>query len=147
VFSLESWDNSNVTAKPVLLAGCRNGSISLWDLRSNRKAGEFYCLGSVCHMKKIRDCYLISSAMNHQLAMWDLRMIQSNGGREGKPEYGFRKPKPVLTYEGHNNEYRLIQFALDDSENFLVSGTFLDFASGHLYSLLHTISLLCRRPR
>ncbi|CAG8572807.1 3991_t:CDS:10 [Paraglomus occultum] len=60
-----------------ILYGCRDGLVRLFDLRSRRsRCGfKFHLSSSVCHIEQIGSWYLLTSAMNGSLELWDPRYI------------------------------------------------------------------------
>ncbi|CAG8662427.1 8214_t:CDS:2, partial [Paraglomus brasilianum] len=104
--------SSDVLSSSILF-GCRDGSIRLFDLRSNRARSKgsgfrFHLSSSVCHIEQIGSWYLLTSAMNGSLEMWDPRYISI----------------PVIKFNDHVNEhtYRL-GLAVNQNESiFAIAG-------------------------
>eukprot|EP00731_Ephydatia_muelleri_P009010 Em0004g1348a len=113
----------------LLYAGHRSGHIQMWDIRSARPAitcCEDAMRSSVVALQPLADStYLLSSAFNSKLSVWDLRLRQK-----------------VRHFREHVNDYRRCSMLLDHFQSTLIaagsdcSGAVWSMASGQLQSVL-----------
>lgn len=99
----------------LVYAGCRNGRVRVFDLsqpnvsalaaeskKDKRSTALFRGIGhkesSVLGMKRVGDYYLVTSAMNGEILMWDTRFVGSSQPTTSSPEGTFAKP--VLDFRG-----------------------------------------------
>ncbi|KAF8926957.1 hypothetical protein BGZ47_002454 [Haplosporangium gracile] len=102
--------------KNLVYAGCRNGRVRIFDLsqpnvaalaaaeskKDKRSTTLFRGIGhkesSVLGMKCVGDHYLVTSAMNGEIFMWDTRFVGSNHPTVSSPAGSFAEP--VLDFRG-----------------------------------------------
>ncbi|CAG8543109.1 4717_t:CDS:10 [Acaulospora morrowiae] len=127
VFALD-FDRNQASKyfKPsVVYAGCRDGQIRIFDIRSNinRSAGESPRIrqsSPVCNLKSIHSCHVLCDGMNGSLSLWDIRCM---------------KKDPVMEYLGHvNNGNRRIGFSVNTHESIVA------IAGSDRYVRLYSIS-------
>ncbi|KAG9072461.1 hypothetical protein KI688_000232 [Linnemannia hyalina] len=100
----------------LVYAGCRNGRVRIFDLsqpnvaalaiaeskKDKRSTALFRGIGhkesSVLGMKRVGDHYLVTSAMNGEILMWDTRFVGSSQPTGASPEGTFAKP--VMDFRG-----------------------------------------------
>ncbi|KAF9137052.1 DDB1 and CUL4 associated factor 4-like 2 [Mortierella sp. GBA39] len=100
----------------LIYAGCRNGRVRIFDLsqpnvaalataeskKDKRSTALFRGIGhkesSVLGMKRVGDHYLVTSAMNGEILMWDTRFVGSSQPTGASPEGTFAKP--VMDFRG-----------------------------------------------
>lgn len=100
----------------LVYAGCRNGRVRIFDLsqpnvaaiataeskKDKRSTALFRGIGhkesSVLCMKRVGDHYLVTSAMNGEILMWDTRFVGNSQPTGASPEGTFAKP--VMDFRG-----------------------------------------------
>ena len=103
VFSVEYLPLSQV-----LLSGCRDGSVRLYDTRTSCKmkrsqaSAELLHASSVCCIQALTTHTVLAADMSGGLKLWDLRNRQC-----------------VQIYKGHRNSYTHLQFSVDASSGLL----------------------------
>ncbi|KAG0377645.1 hypothetical protein BGX24_005714 [Mortierella sp. AD032] len=116
VFSVAMKSPQEGSRQDLVYAGCRNGRVRIFDLsqpnvaalaaaesKKDKRATATLFRGighkesSVLGMKCVGDHYLVTSAMNGEILMWDTRFVGSNPTKSS-PEGSFAKP--VLEFRG-----------------------------------------------
>nr|CAG8448432.1 4541_t:CDS:2 [Entrophospora candida]CAG8523726.1 3231_t:CDS:2 [Entrophospora candida] len=104
----------------ILYAGCRDGQLRIFDIRSSYRKNSFYGEGPVikqsspiCHLKQIGSWYIITDGMDGSLSLWDIRKDQ-NGNNSNT-----RSPSrsPVMEFKGNVNSNNMrMGFAVNSNE-------------------------------
>jgi WD40 repeat protein len=99
---------SLTSSNEMIIAGCRNGQVYLYDIRQFNQKGILQQSSAICNILPLNSYYLIISSMQHQIQLWDLRFIT--------------KSKPILSFHGHVNEYaQHIDMTLNDTQSILIA--------------------------
>ncbi|ODQ53238.1 hypothetical protein SAICODRAFT_30281 [Saitoella complicata NRRL Y-17804] len=121
----------------VLAAGCRDGTVQLFDTRV-REAGVMKLRhgSSVTHMRNVQDHCLVVNGLQGSLEMYDLR-----APRPHAPSASFgRQTDPVVSYQGHQNSHTF-QLGFDVDAALGVVAAAGDDGSVRLWSLYTGTSL------
>ncbi|CAJ0642317.1 13004_t:CDS:10 [Entrophospora sp. SA101] len=104
----------------ILYAGCRDGQLRIFDIRSSYRKNTLYGEGPVikqsspiCHLKQIGSWYIITDGMDGSLSLWDIRKDQ-NGNNSNT-----RSPSrsPVMEFKGNVNSNNIrMGFAVNSNE-------------------------------
>ncbi|KAF9128841.1 hypothetical protein BGW39_004692 [Mortierella sp. 14UC] len=124
--------------RDLVYAGCRNGRVRIFDLsqpnvaaltlaeaKKDRRTATTLFRGighkesSVLGMKRVGDHYLVTSAMNGEILMWDTRFVGSEASKSS-PEGTFAKP--VMDIRGPIQEqFSKTLFDINAEETFLAA--------------------------
>ncbi|ORY07226.1 WD40 repeat-like protein [Basidiobolus meristosporus CBS 931.73] len=113
----------------IYYSGCRNGKISLLDLRGRpENALGYRHRSAVCQLSRVGDWGLVSGGMDGAALLWDLRkqsepLLHSIASKH--PPRKKRKQEtqvtPILDYHGHVNEHvRKLGFSINSQGSQLV---------------------------
>ncbi|KAG0289670.1 hypothetical protein BGZ96_006827 [Linnemannia gamsii] len=121
----------------LVYAGCRNGRVRVFDLsqpnvsalaaeskKDKRSTALFRGIGhkgsSVLGMKRVGDHYLVTSAMNGEILMWDTRFVGSSQPTASSPEGTFAKP--VVDFRGPiQDQFSKTLFDINTEETLLAA--------------------------
>ena len=110
------WQSINV-----VLSGCRDKTVRLWDVRVREPRGTSLRLrhsSTINHVRKLNDDSIIVAGMERQLCIYDLRFLPNSA-----TSHGADRTRPFTTFpEYGTNENQMFSVGFDVSENVVAAG-------------------------
>ena len=110
------WQSVNV-----VLSGCRDGTVRLWDVRVREPHGTSLRLrhsSTINHVRKLNDNSIIVAGIEGQLCTYDLRFLP-----EIDPFYKPPLSRPFTTFSEYGtNGNQMFSVGFDVSENIVAAG-------------------------
>lgn len=105
----------------VVLNGCRDGSVRLWDVRARGIEGTSYPLkhqSSITHVRKMNENRIVVAGIENQLCTYDLRFLTSKAFQHNGPT------RPYLSFPTYRNQdLNGVAVGFDVKEDLIAAGT------------------------